>query len=189
MGAFIRHTVTDADTLRGLAQAYLGTHVRWVEIAHLNRLEPSQFDLAGIRELLIPVAVGPDGVTDDLYLKDLAVVGGGLVITEAGQLGTVSGLKNLAVSILRALVTDRGSLLDFQLYGLSLEKYVAFAGGALFLRFLALEAERVILRDGRVSHVKDLRVTLTEQSLQITGAIFAVGSADSIDLVARRTYR
>lgn len=187
--ALLRHRLKGHETLRSLAVDYLGDHTRWADIAYLNRLYADQFDLAGMKWILLPIEVGPAArVNGDPFLTDLNVYNGGLVITESGALGTVAGLKNLARAILRALMTRRGALFAHPDYGMDLERYVAHTGNPLFLRFLKLEVERTILKDPRVERVENVRVVYSpnERAIEIFGTIHPVAVEDAIELLDRQ---
>ena len=188
MAAFLRHRVTQADTLRGLAVQYFGKHERWGDIAALNHLDPSQYDLVGVAELLIPIELGQVGFGNDPFLIDLMANAGSVVTDDMGNLVTRGGTDNYIQSIMRALTTNLGEVVTHPDYGMDLDRCVGVAGTALFLRFLRLEAERVINRDPRTDKV--LKVAVVHRALtrevQIGAHIKPKGTQDTIELLVNR---
>lgn len=193
MASYLRHKVLPTDTLRGLSLYYLGDHDRWAEIVALNNLDPGQYDLysQGVRELLIPIEVGPGGNNlDNPYLVDLAVEGGVIQLAPSGGVMLRVGVANVLASLVRALSTPRGSLLPHPAYGLDMDRFVGMAGTRLFLPLLRVEAERVIRRDPRVNNVNNVQVVQLPglRQIQIGAAVQLIGSRDAFDLVVERTF-
>jgi hypothetical protein len=185
--------VIETDTLRSIALKYFGDHLRWVDIVATNSLTPADFDLqaAGITDLFIPIAVGVGTTPGNPYLTDIAVDDNqGIVFSESGGIGVTTGIENVAAAVVRALTTNLEELLAHPEYGLDLDRYVGVAGTDLYLRFLKLEAGRVIRRDPRVSNVVNLKVTQNPgvRQIVITGNVQLVGGADTFDLTAKRSY-
>jgi phage baseplate assembly protein W len=190
--AYLVHRVRpQIDTLRGLALEYLGDARRWADIALLNNLPASAYgDLSGIAELTIPVDVGTGQGPGDALRTDLAVRDGAFLWDAAGNMLTVNATENLMRSLLRALTTDRGALVHHPDYGLEIGKYLGLAGTPLFLRFLKLQIEQVIMRDPRVERVTNLRVRQVagERRIEVAATIQPVDTPDTIELVFDRSY-
>lgn len=188
MASYVKHRVVGSDTLRGLAVTYLGSHDRWTDIAALNNLDPGQYDLTGVAELLIPIEIGFPDAGNDPFLADLAAEAGAVVLDDQGNLITRAGVNNYLQSILRALSTNMGELVTHPDYGMDLDRCVGVAGTALFHRFLALEAERVIRRDPRTENV--IKVTVVQppklRQVQIGATIKPYGTRDTIELFVTR---
>lgn len=189
MPGYLRHRVLASDTLRGLALKYLGGHGSWSDIASLNNLSPADYDLVGVKELLIPIDVGTGTRGDDPLLSDLAVIDGVLSFDDRGGAVERSGLNNYIASLLRALSTNLLDTVFHPEYGLDLDRCVGLAGTPLFLRFLRLEVERVIRRDPRTADV--LKVTIKQKPglrwIQIGASVRPVGTTDTIELLVDRS--
>lgn len=191
MASFLRHRVIASDTLRGLALRYFGDHDLWVAIVEMNSLAPDQFDLVGIKELLIPIVIGSgDAQTESPYLADLYVKNGGLTFAPQRDAGLVSGVQNVMGAIVRQLSTDKGAMVHHPGYGLDLDRFVGTAGTRLFLRLLKVEVERVIRRDPRVADVRGVRIVQpgTLRQIQIGARIMLVGGRDMFDLAVERSF-
>jgi hypothetical protein len=62
------YTVTETDTLQGLAQKYLGDDNMWVFIASVNPDITSNYDLVVGTDIYIPVLYTGDGDTKDSFI-------------------------------------------------------------------------------------------------------------------------
>ncbi len=166
------YEIREGDEPHRLAHRLLGDFRRWTELIELNRLDPpyiandpAPYRAQGLRvlgpgdRLLYPYAgaaapVGEEDAEAETYGRDLLLQGGYLALM-GGTAAMVRGLENLRLALERRLRTRLGELPAHpDLYGHLFHQYVGRAGGEAELRYILLEAERVIRQDPRVAGVR-----------------------------------
>ncbi|RTG94093.1 hypothetical protein CSW25_04145 [Thermus scotoductus] len=166
------YEIREGDEPHRLAHRLLGDFRRWTELVELNRLDPpyiandpAPYRARGLRvlgpgdRLLYPYAgavepVGEEDAEAETYGRDLLLQRGELALM-GGTVAMVRGLENLRGALERRLRTRLGELPAHpDTYGHLLHQYVGRAGGEAELRYILLEAERVIRQDPRVAGVR-----------------------------------
>lgn len=146
-----RHLVTRYDTLRDLALQYMGSADRWMEIAAANGLKSADLAASIGKEITIPVEA--PGVGVDPYKVDLLIRDGDLAATATGDLVTIGGRQNYAISIIRMFNTDPGELRQHPSKGLDVVGYQGEAIVGLAGALIRLDVDRIFKADPRTSRI------------------------------------
>lgn len=171
------------DSLKDVANKYLGSSELWTQIAYLNGLPDPYHKSDGTPLLpgdtvLVPQPAGSTGI-DAAAGQDLSSLFGvdwyidpdtGDVEVDASgnDFRTIDGLDNLQQALRLRMLTVQGTS-GFQDFGLPVEPGQAF--GPQMAGYVAAHAREQLLRDPRVSKVTDMQVLDGGDSLAVRAKV------------------
>lgn len=196
MAYFKTYIIKDGDTVHSISQTQLGTAYRGLELAVLNNLKYpfigrlSNERIEGVAypgdKILIPLQVEDEYVMSDLTDKDgyksqlgsdLSLIGttnqninitkGGELEINQGDLQTTSGVECLAQDLHHALQVEQGTLIYHPEYGSKLHSLIGGKRTSEQAQLIALEVNRVLTSDDRVSSISDLEIEHLSTGVQI----------------------
>lgn len=100
-----------------------------------------------------------------------------------GDLKTTRGMENLKQALYIKLITPKGSYVGHPRFGSEVDKYIGRKNTKENATLLALEIERTIKTDGRVSKVKKLDSYLTGRSVKMKFSISTIDLEDAFEFV------
>jgi len=207
-------TVTNFDTVFGIAQRLLGDQSRWKEIVVLNDLKAPYFSESGdgisvLRPgdtVLFPStsAIAGTGVSEDLSTADALAkrlgrdlklssfqsFGGSedfdLSVNQRGDLDVISGIPNMKQAVRIKFGVEQGTLPTHPSFGIEVP-----IGSKINVRSLIgfkLNAIGSLLQDNRISDVSELSFETSGNVVTVTAylTIASVDSGISVSFQARR---
>lgn len=194
-------TVRAHDTLRVIALRELGDALRWIDIAHLNRLRPpyivDSVD-AGDRargtliwgdRILIPTTATlptPTALDTDLYGTDIALTTTGqLTVDDQGDYALVAGAENLETALLHRLDTATGELLAHPRYGCDAGAVLGFQMREIAVLMVTSAVRTAVLADPRVESILNMAVAVNGDtlSLAVTAKVIRQGQPVTLNYV------
>jgi hypothetical protein len=177
------HTLSQGDTLQGLALSYLGDPDLWVFIASVNGIQGNE-DLTGMETIYIPVPVEAGSVKDlfvlsedpqrDPYGSDLRIdTLGNLVVGEEGDLALVSGLTNIIQAVNLRMQTSPGSLIRQTAFGLLSSP--GDAGTDAALSYVRTAFRLSLIADTRIRDATNIQVVFAGGSVYLSADIEVIG--------------
>ena len=169
------------DDLPAIAYRELGDANRWVELVWINRLSypyiTDDIDQAAEGVLLagslirVPSPAGfteDKSSTEDVYERDVRLVGRLLVDDGKGDFQVVGGVDNLTQQLAHALDTPRGQLIRHPSYGCMVWRILGLKNGPLATTLGAEYVKSTLLADYRVSNVSTAAAEVMGDSVKIT---------------------
>ncbi|MDR3519154.1 MAG: DUF2634 domain-containing protein [Azospirillaceae bacterium] len=179
------------DSLLDVALRELGDAARWVDLANLNGLQPPYLTddpaqasatvlLSGSQILVPSSAPAASAVADATSVFGVDVllgrdpVAGGVLSVAAGDLGSVSGVDNLAQALRNRLDTRPGELLYHPDYGCRVHELVGQGAGAAVAQLAVAFVTEAVLADPRIASTESMVATVTGDTIAVTGTAITV---------------
>lgn len=183
----IRH----GDDLPAIASREMGDANRWVELVWINKLSypyitdsidssaPGVLVAGSLIRVPSPAGFTEDkSSTEDVYDRDIRLVGRLVVDDGNGDFQVVSGVSNLTQQLSHAIDTPRGQLTRHPGYGCMVWRILGIKNGRLAGALGAEYAKATLLADYRVSKVSGAVAEVDGDSVKIraTAEALAGGS-------------
>lgn len=193
----VPYTLRSGDTLYRLAQQYLGSIDRTLEIVELNGLvhpfldtHRAPLDRGGVADgvkvtgevILLPSDATVPGkeatfTADDvaLYGRDWVIAGGVVQVLVSGELQTVEGVDNMVQALTQRVATGQGELVLHPEYGMRYPLAVGVEGTTAYITMSGLEMARTVAQDPRVVSVQDLALAFRDTANYATMRVLLIG--------------
>lgn len=195
---FLKHTITEGDSLQSISVKYLGNASRGLEIAILNDLDypfivsiqetPSKssvktagdtilipvevddtYDLKDVSDNLDSIVLGSDILLRDSNTSNLSYMSGGeFEVNSYGDLQTAQGIDSLVQDLLHRLITEIGTLPYHPTYGSTFLKIVGNRNDTEWRQKAVLELARTFRCDPRVVDVRNVALSLISTGIAIS---------------------
>lgn len=187
-------SITQGDTVQGIAARELGDASKWVDLVAINGLvwpyltgDPAQagphVKLYG-DTIIVPAArTQTSNVTDvaSVFGTDLRLSNGLLTASTDGDLAVVSGRANLRQALQNRIRTALGELLFHLTYGCGVHRLKGLANGPGAAILAGRYVRDAMLSDPRVEKVSSTVATVTGDVVAVEASVEAVAGA-SIDI-------
>lgn len=184
------YTVRGGDSLQSIAQEQLGDSNLWVYIASINPDISTSADLVVGNEIFVPVQtqsvnnnkdnyIITEDTSRDPYGSDIRLdSNGNIVLQESNDVSLTSGVENVLQAIDLRLKTQVGSMITQTAYGLAAQP--GLAGTAQALSYVRMGLKDALLRDPRISQVKNIKVGIERDQISISTDLVLVGREQSL---------
>lgn len=169
------------DTIQDVAFRELGDASRWPELATVNKLRPPF--ITDDADLVVPgVLLAGDGIKvpvpkpfvsanrdpEDVFLRDVALEGKALGVTESGDFNLVGGVANLRQALNHACITPRGDLQFHPAYGSMVPTILGKVSSPTATIMAAQYAKSVVEADERIASVTNSRAEALGDAINVT---------------------
>jgi nucleoid-associated protein YgaU len=186
----VTYTIKGGDTLQIIAQNELGDSDLWPYIASVNTNITSNDDLEVGEEIYIPVSTDPGLINKDNFIvtedeardpygTDISIDSdGNIALLESNDVSLVSGVANVIQAVDIRLATEVGSMIKQTAYGLLAQP--GLAGTSEAVSYIRMSIKNALIKDPRISQVKNIGVNLDTDAIQIKADIILIGREKSL---------
>lgn len=184
------YIVAGGDTLQGIAQTELGDSALWPYIASVNPTIASSADLVVGESIYVPVSTDPGLINKDNFIitedelrnpygADIALDSdGNIIVLESNDVALVEGENNVLQAVDLRLSTQIDSMIKQTAYGLMSQP--GMAGTAEALAYVRMGIQSALIKDPRISQIKNLQVGIDRDTISVTTDIVLVGQDQSL---------
>lgn len=182
------YIVKEGETLKDIAKAQLGDPNLWIRLVWLNNLKypyivplnqkqnysntvsPGDKIILSVEEDILET----DNIEQQLFGVDIALYDGKLKLdnsVDGVDLFIKSGLENVEQAIRHRFLVRRTSVMYHQRYGTRVCDFVGKTTEFRNLQMLKVEAIKTIMQDPRVQSVKNIKVNLDQDHVEIYATV------------------